>query len=124
MSHSPSIQIEYQVADADLASEIGLSPEDNFPKVLSTPRLIALMEVASARLMQPMLLKGELSVGVNVNVQHLAATPNKTVIFITSKYQGLHGKFHKFKVEAHNGGEVIGKGTHTRAITKASRLQF
>lgn len=43
------------VSTADLASTISSDPSDTFPAVFSTSRLVALMEIASAKLLQPLL---------------------------------------------------------------------
>jgi fluoroacetyl-CoA thioesterase len=46
------------VSTADLASAISSDPSDAFPAVFSTSRLVALMEIASAKLLQPLLKPG------------------------------------------------------------------
>ena len=66
---------ELVASEADMASALALSVEDEFPEVFATSRMVALMELAAARCMKPLLAPGQLSVGVNVNVTHLAATP-------------------------------------------------
>jgi predicted thioesterase len=53
----------------DTARALAISPEDEFPEVFATSRMIALMELAAARLMKPALKAGELSVGVSLNVK-------------------------------------------------------
>ena len=63
------------VAPSDLASALNLEPEDAFPPVFATSRMVALMELAAARLLRPHLRPGELSVGVTLDVVHTAATP-------------------------------------------------
>jgi len=115
-------EINYQVQSTDLASNLSLEKEDNFPEVFATSRMIALMELAAARLMKPLLKEGELSVGVNVTVDHLAATPNNTQIRAIATYLGQESKVHKFKVELFDQGGLAGGGTHTRAIIKTARL--
>jgi fluoroacetyl-CoA thioesterase len=83
---------EYQVKDADLASELALTEDDQFPEVLARSRMVALMEVAAARLLMPLLQPGELSVGVGIEIQHLAATPNRETIRSRAVYFGQEGK--------------------------------
>ena len=65
----------YVVKESDLASCVALSGEDSFPEVLATSRVIALMEIAAARLMRPLLQPGQLSVGVSIDIKHFAPTP-------------------------------------------------
>jgi predicted thioesterase len=84
--------------------------------------MAALIELAAARLMKPLLSKGELSVGVNVNVTHMAETPNNVKVKAVAIYKGIEGKLHKFDVALYDPVGEAGKGTHTRAIIKTERL--
>ena len=65
----------YTVLQQDLASEVAVGTEDEFPEVLATSRMIGLMEVSAARLLKPLLKPGELSVGVGIDIKHFAPTP-------------------------------------------------
>jgi fluoroacetyl-CoA thioesterase len=114
---------ELVVGPADLASSLSLEPHDNFPAVFATARMIALMEVASARLLLPSLGSGELSVGVSVDVSHTAPTPLGALVTATARYLGREGKLFLFEVAAHDPGGEIGKGLHKRAIVSAERLE-
>jgi predicted thioesterase len=111
------------VGPADLASAVGLEPEDAFPAVFATARMVALMEIASARLLRPSLGSGELSVGVSINVIHTAPTPIGATVVATARYAGREGKFFLFQVTVSDGGGEIGRGRHRRAIVGADRLQ-
>ncbi len=115
-------EITYKVQSADLAKNLSIDPQDDFPEVLATSRMIALMELAAARLLNPSLSDSELSVGVNVNVTHLAATPNNEEVKAVAIYKGKEGRLHKFTVELHDKGGKVGRGTHTRAVIAADRL--
>ncbi|NQD96425.1 thioesterase, partial [Pseudomonas sp. CrR25] len=68
-------EAELRVAPSDSAKALSLAAEDEFPEVFATSRMIALMELAAARCMQPLLQAHELSVGVGVDIRHLGATP-------------------------------------------------
>ncbi len=122
MEVGSKLELSYEVQSSDLAKELSIDPDDDFPEVYATSRMIALMELASARLMKPMLSEGELSVGVNVNVNHLAATPNNATVKAISIYEGMEGKLFKFSVTLIDAGGKAGIGTHTRAIVKTKRL--
>ncbi|MFN2384898.1 MAG: thioesterase family protein, partial [Thermoanaerobaculia bacterium] len=84
--------------------------------------MIALMELAAARLMQPMLGPGELSVGVSVDVRHTAATPIGGTVRTVATYLAPEGKLFRFRVEAFDDAGPIGEGEHTRAIVATERL--
>ena len=111
------------VGPADLASSLVLEPDDNFPKVLATARIIALMEVAGARALQALLKEGELSVGVTVDVSHTAPTPVGAEVVAEARYVGREGKLYLFEVSAYDPGGEIGKGFHKRAIVASDRLE-
>jgi len=115
-------QFDYVIQTKDLAEELSIDANDDFPAVFATSRMVALMELAAARLMKPLLKEGELSVGVNVNVNHLAATPNNAVVQSEATFKGMEGKLYKFEVALFDNGGKAGFGTHTRAIVKTMRL--
>ena len=80
------------------------------------------MELAAARLMRGRLGAGQLSVGVGVNVRHLAATPVGIEVKAVATFLGMEGKLYRFKVQAFDAGGAIGDGDHTRAVVSADRL--
>ena len=122
MEIGSQLTIDYQVQEKDLAKNLAISKEDDFPEVLATSRMIALMELAAARLMKPDLKANELSVGVNVNVNHMAATLTNEIVKATAEFIGMEGKFYAFNVTLHDAGGIAGKGSHTRAIVETQRL--
>lgn len=106
----------------DTAHALSMSPADSFPEVFATSRMIALMELAAARVMQPLLQEGQLSVGVTISVRHTAATPVGSTVRAVATYVGFIGGEHRFKVEAHDEAGSIGIGEHTRAMVSTERL--
>lgn len=125
----PELTVTHVVAEEDLADRVAASgtgggPERNlFPRVLGTARLIALMELASARAMEPILFPGELSAGIVVRVEHNAATPLGGTVRMTARYLGPEGKFFRFEVVALDDAGEVFRGQHTRAVVEASRLE-
>lgn len=111
-----------RVTDADTAEVLSQNAEDAFPAVYATSRMIGLMELAAARVMRPALSSGELSVGVVVDVTHLAATPVGMEVSAEARYVGREGKLFVFEVSARDCGGEIGRGTHRRAIVSKDRL--
>jgi fluoroacetyl-CoA thioesterase len=110
------------VAASDTARALAISPEDDFPEVFATSRMVALMELAASRLMKPMLEEGQLSVGVGVNITHMAPTPVGATARAVATYLGPEGKLFRFKVEAFDDAGIVGSGEHTRAIISTERL--
>jgi predicted thioesterase len=99
-----------------------LSTEDDFPDVFATSRMVALMELAAARALKPLLQPGQMSVGVTLNIRHTAATPVGLKVRAVATYLGPEGKLFRFKVQAFDDAGPIGEGEHTRAIVDAERL--
>ena len=124
MEIGKELEIDYQIQSSDLAKALSTDAQDDFPEVFATSRMVALMELAAARLMKPLLSDGELSVGVNVNVTHMAATPNNVKVKAVAIYKGVEGKLYKFDVVLYDPAGEVGKGTHTRAIIKTERLML
>jgi predicted thioesterase len=114
--------IEFKVAQKDLAKNLGISKEDHFPPVFATARLVALMEASAAKGMKSLLKEGELSVGVEVNIKHLAPTLCEDTAISTATFEGMEGKLYKFSIQAIDSGGKIGVATHTRAIVNEERL--
>ncbi len=110
------------VTGNDLASALRFEADDEFPPVFATARLVALMEVAAARLLRPILKRGEHSVGVTVDIVHTAATPVGGTVIATATYVGRDGKLFMFEVLAADDGGEVGRGTHKRAIVSSERL--
>lgn len=115
---------ELIVKQSDCASdlEVGNASDEKFPAVFATTRMIALMEMAGARLLKPLLQEGEMSVGVTVDIVHSAATPIGAKVTATATYRGRDGKLFVFDVAARDPGGEIGRGTHKRAIISRERL--
>ena len=96
---------------------------EGMPMVFSTPAMITLMETSAAKAINAYLPKGWVSVGYEVNIKHLAATPVGRTVTATAKIISVEGKTVTCSVEAHDGVTLIGKGTHSRAPIDLVRFQ-
>ncbi len=94
----------------------------DMPEVYGTPFMIYLMEVAAADALRPHLPPGAISVGIAVDVRHLAATPIGLEVTATAEVLAVDGRQARFAVRAHDGVETIGEGEHVRAVVDPSRL--
>ena len=92
------------------------------PEVYGTPFMIYLIEVAASNTIRPHLPEGWVSVGYEVNVKHLAATPIGRTVVARARLESIDGRFVSFSVEAHDGVERIGTGTHVRALVDLARF--
>jgi fluoroacetyl-CoA thioesterase len=95
----------------------------HMPQVYATPMMILHMEVASGAAIASHLPDGFVSVGMDVRVRHLAATPiGRTVRAISSVIQ-IDSKSVVFEVEAWDGDRKIGDGTHRRGIVNVMEFE-
>lgn len=91
-------------------------------QVLGTPVMIGLMENAAWRLVQPHMNAGETTVGILVNVRHLAATPLGDTVTATAELVEIDGRRLVFRVEARDSQQVIGEGIHERSRVLLDRF--
>lgn len=90
--------------------------------VYATPAMIALMEAAAVTVLDPLLPEGQGSVGVALDVKHLAATPLGLTVRAEAEVTAVDGKRVTFTVRAWDDRELIGEGTHTRYIIDTARF--
>jgi predicted thioesterase len=107
------------VGQEHLASAVG----SGLVEVLSTPMLIALLENAAVDALKPVLADGQTSVGVHLDVKHLAATPPGMRVRAYAELVRLEGRMLVFNVWAEDERERIGEGTHQRAIIDRARFE-
>lgn len=91
-------------------------------RVLATPWMIAFMERVAYRLLAEHLDEGESSVGVLVNVRHLAPTPVGTSVRVKAEVEGLKDSQVTFAVTAWDQNEKIGEGSHRRVVIDEERF--
>ena len=115
--------LTYEVRESDLASALTLDAEDRFPRVFATSRLVSVMEVAAARTLRPLLGPGELSVGITMDVTHMAPTALGGRVRATATFVAREGKRWVFDLVAEDEGGEIGRARHERAIVTAERLE-
>lgn len=91
--------------------------------VLATPKTIALMESASVKAVDHLLPPGQSTVGSEIRVRHLAATPQGMEVTAHSELVEVEGRRLTFKVEAFDEREKVGEGTHIRFIVDLDRFR-
>lgn len=89
---------------------------------LATPAMIYWMEICCRDAILPHVGEGNDSVGIKVSVEHLAATPMGQSVTYTAKLVAVEGRRASFEVEASDGAEVVGRGTHERVVVDVSRF--
>lgn len=100
------------VTDEVTASKVG----SGLLPVYATPSMIALMEGTCAESVQPYLSEGEGTVGVAVDIKHIAATPVGMTVRCESLLKEVNGKKLVFEVNVYDEKGLVGTGIHKRAI--------
>ncbi len=91
-------------------------------RVLATPWMIAFMERVARKFMGELLPLGYSSVGVRVDVRHLAPSPVGSRVTARAEVISVDGFRVDFNVEAWDGEEKIGDGLHQRVVIEESTL--
>ena len=95
---------------------------DGMPQILCTPWLIWFLEHAARNAVLPLLEPGESTVGVVLNVEHMAATPLGAQVVCRARVIYADGPLISFQFEAHDEHEKIAGGTHKLRVIQAARL--
>ena len=93
------------------------------PQVYATPRMILHMEMASGSAIARHLPAGFVSVGMDVKIRHLAATPVSHTVRATTRVLEIDRKSVVFEVEAWDGDRKIGDGTHRRGVVNVVEFE-
>ncbi len=107
-----SKRLEYVVKKDDsprFLSEKGIG-------VLSTPRMIALMETTAKNLLDETLDPSYTSVGYHIDVYHKAPAPVGARIVFIATVKEIRGRRVVFEVRCMLGDTIIGEGIHERFI--------
>ncbi len=91
-------------------------------RVLATPAMIMLLEMTCRDSILPCLDPGFDSVGTEVNVKHLAATPIGMDVTFQSEVIAVEDRRVRFKVSAFDEKEQIAEGTHERFVIHVERF--
>ena len=106
------------VTEKDSAKTYGSGTLD----VFATPAMIALMERTAMDSAAPYLAEDEATVGTEINVKHLSATPIGCQVTCRSELVEIDGRKLTFKVTASDSKGLIGEGTHSRFIIKKEKF--
>ena len=101
-----------------LASQVGSGDAD----VFSTPMLINEMESASSQLLKAYLSPDMTSVGMSVDIKHLAPTLEGVEVKTVSELVNIEDRKYEFYIEAFDNAGIIAKGTHTRVVLNKDRF--
>lgn len=123
----PGIRYEHKFLVPSSKTVPALYPEAEeflaMPEVFATGFMVGFLEWACIKCINPHIdWPKEQTVGTHVNVSHQAATPPGLEVTATVELIEVDGKRLVFSVEAHDGVDVISKGTHERFVINKERF--
>ena len=111
-------EVATEVEREDTAYEVG----SGSLLVYATPCMVALMEGAACEAIAEAIPEGKTSVGTELNISHIAATPVGLQVRATAEVTAVEGSMISFRVEAFDETGKIGEGTHKRAVITTQRF--
>ena len=102
----------------DTAAEVG----SGSLLVYATPCMVALMEGAACEAIGEAIPDGKTSVGIELNISHLSATPVGMSVWAEAEVTAVEGSVITFQLTAYDEAGKIGEGTHKRALITVERF--
>lgn len=109
---------ETSVEREDTAAQVG----SGSLLVYATPCMVALMEGAACDAIEEAIAEGQTTVGIELNIQHLSATPVGMDVRAEATVTAVEGKVITFELQAFDESGEIGKGTHKRCIINSQKF--
>ena len=95
---------------------------NGMPMVFATPMMILQMELASGDAIASCLQPGWVTVGTEVDIRHLAASPVGATVRTTARVIAVERRVIRFEVEAFDRARKIGDGRHARSLVNVERF--
>ena len=111
-------EVSLVVGEQDTATVMG----SGTVPVLATPRMVALMEEAAWTAIQEGLEEDQASVGISMNVSHVAATPVGMAVTARAEVTAVEGRKVSFLLKVWDAKGPIGEGTHQRAVVSEEKF--
>ena len=102
----------------DTAQEVG----SGSLLVYATPCMVALMEGAACEAICDAIPEGKTSVGIELNVSHISATPVGLDVSAEAELIAVEKNILTFKVTASDETGIIGEGIHKRALVTTQKF--
>ncbi|MHB9094853.1 MAG: thioesterase family protein [Eubacteriales bacterium] len=123
----PGLTLDFKFKIPENKTVPHLYPESEefqvMPKVLATGFMVGLFEWACIKAINPHLdWPNEQTVGTNVKLSHIAATPPGLTVTVKVRLEKVEGRSLSFHIEGHDGVDQISEGTHERFIIDAAKF--
>jgi len=109
---------EMVVKKEDIVSRLGDVPV----AVLSTPRLIQLLEAAAIEAIRDFIPEDQVSLGTEVKIKHLSATPLGMKVTANALLKSVEKNRLFFLVDAYDEKEKVAEGEHERILVSKERF--
>ena len=106
------------VEKSDTAAEVG----SGSLLVYATPCMVALMEGAACEAIEEALDETMTTVGIELNIKHLSATPVGMDVRAEAVVTAVEGKVISFDLKAYDEAGLIGEGNHKRCIVNSQKF--
>lgn len=116
------IGIKGTVALTVTSQELAVNMGSGSLEVFATPSMIALMEKSACNCLAPFLEGDETTVGTELNVKHISATPAGLEVTAEAVLTEINGREFTFEVTASDSAGVIGNGTHKRFLVYGEKF--
>jgi len=93
------------------------------PMVFATPMMILEMELTSGDAINPVLAPGWVTVGIEVDIRHLAAAPVGATIRTMAEVVEVERRVIRFAVASFHGAVKIGEGRHGRGLVNVAQFK-
>ena len=93
------------------------------PTVFATGFMVGLMEWTCIKVIEAHLDEGEGSLGIHINVSHLAATVPGQTVTVDAECTKVEGRRVSFRVKAHDGIDLISEGEHQRMVVNWQKFE-
>lgn len=120
LRHSETIRVTPDLAVPRLPAILG--DATSMPPVLATAFMVAFVEMTCVAALKPYLSPGEGSLGVHVDMSHLAATPIGMAVTAEVELVAVEGRKLRFKVAARDEKDLIGEGFHERFVIDLAKF--
>ncbi len=126
-SLKPGLAFEFKFKVPENKTVPHLYPESSefqeMPRVLATGFMVGLFEWACIQAINPHIeWPEEQTVGIHVNLSHIAATPPGLTITVKGKLEEVAGRKLNFSIVADDGLDKISEGTHDRFVVNAAKF--
>lgn len=90
---------------------------------LATPAMVGLMEAACMRAVAGAMAPGQSSVGVRLDIEHLAPTPVGMMVVARARLEKVEGRRLYFRLRVDDEVGEIGRGTHERVLIDLQKFE-